>query len=296
MIVPPEYQTKIETIDSIATLPTIATEILKIMRGNNTSMREIAMLIEKDISVTAKILKVANSPLWGYASKVDSVQRALVLLGLKQVSNIVIAVSLYSTFASLRPNPYFDREQFWLHSVSTGQIARKLTRALDLNFQGEEFVAGLIHDIGKMALDQFWPDQFQEVTRFSQSNNIPMIEAERQLLNCTHAEIGAALLEYWNFPETIVTVLQYHHFPHLAPTQKELTAIVYFSNLLCGLWECGFDSEYGSRCLEEEPAWSVLQEAAPQIKQLDLDRFTFELDTELEKAVGISRLMSVTQG
>ncbi|NIV71693.1 HDOD domain-containing protein, partial [Candidatus Saccharibacteria bacterium] len=143
MNIPAKVKQKLQSIDSIATLPNIANEILQLTRHRNTSLQQIASLIEKDPSITAKILKVANSPIWGYSGRIESVQRALVMLGLKQVFNIVISISLYSTFANLKPNPKFDRHKFWMHSVGTGQIARRLSTSIKLNFQGEEFVAGL---------------------------------------------------------------------------------------------------------------------------------------------------------
>ncbi len=283
MVISPEIQNKIKYIDNLATLPSMATEILSLTRGSNASMRQIASVIEQDPSITTKILKISNSPLWGFGGKVDSVQRALVLLGLKQVTNIVIAVSLYSTFAHLKTNPYFDRDKFWMHSVGTAQIARSLAKKLGLNFQGEEFVAALIHDIGKMILDQYLPEKFQHVLEVAYTSGQPILQVEEQVLQCTHTEIGAWILSKWNFPESIQTGVQYHHHPDKAPQHQDLASVVHLSEILCELWGIGFDDDIKMVCLEEDPAWFILKKNHPNLYHLDLERFTFELNKEIEK-------------
>ncbi|MEJ2636523.1 MAG: HDOD domain-containing protein [Calditrichia bacterium] len=211
MSLPSEIHRKVSRIENLATLPNIAAEILDMLRSATSSMKGIARVIEKDPSVTTKIIKVSNSPLWGFPGRVDNVQRALVLLGLKQVTNIVIAVSLYSTFAKLKANPYFDREKFWLHSAGTGQIARTFSNKLGLNFHGEDFVAALIHDIGKMVLDQFFPDQFKHILSYAKETNKTILKVEGEVLGCNHADIGGWLLQHWNFPDSIFTAVTYHH-------------------------------------------------------------------------------------
>ncbi len=292
MNIPAKVKQKLQSIDSIATLPNIANEILQLTRHRNTSLQQIASLIEKDPSITAKILKVANSPIWGYSGRIESVQRALVMLGLKQVFNIVISISLYSTFANLKPNPKFDRHKFWMHSVGTGQIARRLSTSIKLNFQGEEFVAGLIHDIGKMILDQYWEKQFVEIIQQAHQNDKPIIEIEGQYLGCTHAELGAFLLHYWNFPKSIVDVVHYHHWPERSTGQKELVAVISLSDELCELWGIGFDEDIKCSVIEDEPAWKILLKTRPQLRKFDFERFAFAINSELMKAELFIQLMS----
>ncbi len=283
-MIPEHIRHKLRTIDSIATLPHIATEILSMMRNNNATMRHIAVVIEQDPSVTAKILKVANSPLWGYSGRVENVQRALVMLGLKQVSNIVIAISLYSTFAKLKPNPFFDRAKFWLHSVGTAQVARKFTSQIGLHFHGEEFVAGLLHDLGKMVLDQFWGDLFQEIIQEARETSQPIFSVEQKRLGCSHAEIGAYLLQNWNFPSSIVNVLAYHHTPQLSEGYRDLVGVIHISEILCELWGVGFDEDLESSSPYDNPSWQFLRQHSPKLSVFDLERFVFEMNTEMDNA------------
>ncbi len=284
MNLPPEVHRKVNRIESLATLPNIAAEILDLIRSPASNMREIARVIEKDPSVTSKIIKVSNSPLWGFSGRIDNVQRALILLGLKQVSNIVIAVSLYSTFAKLKPNPDFDREKFWLHSAGTGQIARTFSRKLALNYHGEDFVAALIHDIGKMVLDQFFSNKFRYILSKSKEMGRPVIELEREELGCTHADVGGWLLEHWNFPASIHSSVRFHHCPEQATTARDLAAVVHLSDSLCELWGVGFDHDLQKFSIKDNAAWKILSEFHPGLYELDMEKFTFELNSEMEKA------------
>ncbi len=284
MALPEEVKRRVSKIESLATLPSIATEILEVLRSSRSGMREIARLVERDPSITAKILKVANSPLWGFQGRVDNVQRALILLGLKQVTNIVIAVSLYSSFSRLKPNPYFDREKFWLHSAGTGQIARAFTKKLGVYFNGEEFVAALIHDVGKMVFDQFFSSEFQEILSLARSNGKRIYDLEQSKLGCTHADVGSWLLAKWNFPDAIVNAVRYHHKPQNAPQHRDLAAIIHLSELFCEMWGIGFDEDIKQVCLEDNTGWHILRSSYPKLKEIDVERFTFELNLEIEKA------------
>lgn len=286
MNIPYKLESQLNQIDSVATLPHIATEILEVMRNKSASMRKIAGVIEKDPSITVKILKIANSPLWGAVGRVESVQRALILLGLKQVSNIVIAISLYSTFARLKPNPHFDRQKFWQHSIGTAQTARKLSGALEINFQGEEFVAGLIHDLGKIVLDQFMSETFKQINEEICEHPDNPLEIEQKHLGCTHAEIGAALLQRWNFPTPITMALQFHHYPEKAPDHRDMVAIIHLADIICRYLEDGAENKTAPD-LTENMAWQILVQQYSHIGGVQMEKFIEQLSSEidLEKVV-----------
>ncbi len=281
MNIPYKLESQLNLIDSVATLPHIATEILEVMRNKSASMRKIAGVIEKDPSITVKILKIANSPLWGAVGRVESVQRALILLGLKQISNIVIAISLYSTFARLKPNPHFDRQKFWQHSIGTAQTARKLSGALEINFQGEEFVAGLIHDLGKIVLDQFMNETFKRINEEIREHPGNPLEIEQKHLGCTHAEIGAALLQRWNFPAPITMALQFHHFPEKAQEHCDMVAIIHLADIICRYLEVGAENK-AIPDLTDNAGWKVLVRDHPHAEGFQMEKFIEKLSSELD--------------
>lgn len=283
-MVPEAVERRIKRIENIATLPHVANRILEMTQRETSSMRQIAQVIEQDPSITAKLLKIANSPIWGYPGRVDSLQRALVLLGLKQVTSIVVSIGLYSTFARLSPNPHFNREKFWLHSVGTSQIARALTKMLHLQFHGEEFVTALIHDLGKIILDQFFNKEFQQILQQAHHYKQPILHWEKAILGTTHAEIGAWVLQKWNFPPHIIQAVQFHHTPNRATRSNLLTAIIRLSEILCETWGIGFDEDVTNINLQEDSSWIILNESTQRMHQLDIERFLFQMEKQMNQA------------
>ncbi|MFZ0391209.1 MAG: HDOD domain-containing protein [Calditrichia bacterium] len=282
--IPPQIEQRLRRVENLATLPAVIPEILEKVRSSSSSMKEIAAIIERDASITTKILKVSNSPLWGYPGRVENIRKAIILLGLKEVTNIVLSVSLYSTFAKFKPNSLFEREKFWLHCAGTGQIARALSAKLRLNFEGEEFVAALIHDIGKMILDQYFTSEFEEILRLSEQSGRPILELEKEKLDCSHADLGGWLLKSWNFPAPITEAVYFHHTPQHARKNPTLTAVIHLSDQLCELWGIGYDGDYKKLSLRDNTGWKILKKKHPRIGKLDMDRFILELHLEIERA------------
>jgi len=280
-----KLQEQLEKIENIATIPGNAFQIIQMINDPDSSLQAISKLIEQDMSLTTKILKIANSPFIGYVSEVDTVQRALTILGLNQVKNMVLAIALYSAFINFKETENFSREKFWQHSFGTGQIARTFANKLNIHMRGEEFVGGVIHDIGKIIIDQYFPEQFEEILRHSQEHQIPLVESEIKLLGADHMEIGGWLLRRWKFPENLIAVVSYHHTPSKADKYQELVSIIQISEVLCELWGVGFDDDVKACVIEELEGWQILQNSIPRLAGLDIEMFTMELYQEMSKAL-----------
>ena len=162
-----EIKQWIEQIGDLPTLPTIASKTLELVHDPGWSMADIGRVIQNDISLSTKVLRIANSPPYGIRHSIGTVDRALVVLGMEEVAHLVTAVSVFKAFPDLPDQPTFDREQFWDHSAGCGYIAKLLARRLGYRFEGVEFVAGLVHDIGKIVLDQYFHDGFVTVLDFT---------------------------------------------------------------------------------------------------------------------------------
>jgi putative nucleotidyltransferase with HDIG domain len=277
-------ESKIGEIQNLATLPTIAAEVMSMAESERSSMKEISKLIEKDMTIASKILKIANSPLYGYQRKIDTIQKALVLLGLKEVYNIVVGISVYSTFVNVKQNNSFDREQFWNHSAGVARLARILSERFSIKGAGTEFLAGLVHDVGKLVLDQYFPKEFSQVLQLMDEKDISFYDAEQELFDINHAEIGALLLEGWNVPEIVVQTVRYHHAPELAKEYIEQSSIINIANDLEKIWGESFVRKPHSYTIESAKAWALLQETHPHLASFDIEKFTFELSKELSKA------------
>ncbi|MCK5077831.1 MAG: HDOD domain-containing protein [Calditrichia bacterium] len=276
---------QLEKIENIATIPGNAFQIIQLINDPDSSLNAISKLIEQDMSLTTKILKIANSPFIGYISKVDTVQRALTILGLNQVKNMVLAIALYSAFVNFKETENFSREKFWQHSFGTGQIARTFANKLNIHMRGEEFVGGVIHDVGKIIIDQYFPEKFEEILKYSKDNQMPLIESEQKILGADHMEIGGWILKKWQFPENLISVVSYHHNPSKSEKHQELVSIIQISEVFCELWGVGFDDDVKTCVIEELEGWKILQNLISRLKGLDIEMFTMELYQEMSKAL-----------
>lgn len=277
-------ENKISEIQNLATLPGIATEIMSLTESDRASMKEISKIIEKDMTIASKILKIANSPLYGYQRKIDTIQKALVLLGIKEVYNIVVGISVYSTFVNVKSNSQFDQDSFWEHSAGCGRVAKIIADNLRLKFDGSEFLAGLLHDVGKLILDQYFQREFSQIMTLMVEKDISFYDAETELFDITHAEIGALLLECWNVPQNVTRAVKNHHTPELAKEHRELTCIIHIANQFDNIWGNDSDNRVHSFSLTEDIGWKILVDSFPSLKDFDVEKFTYELTEELNKA------------
>ncbi|MDD3050940.1 MAG: HDOD domain-containing protein, partial [Candidatus Cloacimonetes bacterium] len=158
-----EIQREFDNIRELPTLPIVAVKLLELLRDDNSTLKEITDVMSIDPPIATTVLKVANSVLYALPQRVDSLRRAFVILGANEITNIVLSVSFARTFPWTKGSIYFDRKKYWEHSVVTGYITRLLAKELGIVTHGEEYTAGLIHDIGKIIMDQFFHKEFVQV-------------------------------------------------------------------------------------------------------------------------------------
>ena len=217
-------KTKAERIKNVAskvgnlpTLPTIVARMIELADNPKTEMDTLAQLISTDPSLTARILKSANSPYYELSREISTPDTAIVVMGYKAVKEIGLSLSVFDSFKNIGTMKRFDIHKYLEHSVEVGTAARESAKTLFPDEAGELYVAGLLHDIGKMILIQYMPQDFYEVLDFSEENKIPFFEAEQEVLGITHSEIGYIIAERWNLPEKIAALIRHHHSPADAP-------------------------------------------------------------------------------
>lgn len=207
----------VNTIDRLPTFPTIYQEFMQGIEADS-SLKEIAAIIEKDISLSSKALQIANSAFYG-SGKMASVQRACVYLGMGTIKNVVFMASV-SSAKKLSGKEVHYLERIVRHSLKTNQHFQRFYKSDTGKKAPEEFASiGLTHDIGKIIMLQYLPDRFKKIIKYQQKNpDIGFYRSEIELgfEGCTHCEIGAYFLELWNFPESNVTTALFHHAPEQA--------------------------------------------------------------------------------
>lgn len=206
----------VRKLNSITDLPVVPAYLGKILRAlDNTEIRakKLAEFIEKDQTLTTKILRAANSPWYGQSGRIATVDLAIIIMGLNTIKEIVIGM-LVDKFFSRTPSYLFDINSFWNYSLFCGSTARLLARKTKYKKAGEAFVAGLMHDIGILILIQYFTTEFKEIKTLVDSGKFNMIQAEEVVIGTNHAEIGAWMAEKWSLPEQLVNCVRLHHVPY----------------------------------------------------------------------------------
>jgi putative nucleotidyltransferase with HDIG domain len=249
-----------ERIKELSTLPSVILRILEVMNNPMADARDVEREIIEDPVITGKILKIANSPFYGANRDISSVSQAVVLMGFAEVQNIALSVSIFSRFAE--PTRLFDRHQFWEHCFATATTAEALQRRVNAQ-TNEGFVVGLLHDIGRIVLDQQFPNEFREIVTLAEARKISLLEAERRVLGVTHCDVGYWVTEKWNLPPILTDSILFHHTPFSCRESYVLTSIVHVADAV--------SKAFGSY-IKKEVVPSPKDESAFRLLNLDSDK------------------------
>jgi putative nucleotidyltransferase with HDIG domain len=222
-----------QSIIGLPTLPTVITQMIGLIDNPKTSASDVARLISTDQALTAKILKLANSSFYGFPREISTVSHSVVVLGFETVKSLGLSVSVLERFAAGGTGTSFDRQKFWEHSIACGVAARLLAAKLRYRVQGEAFAAGILHDIGKLILSQYFTEEFEEILRLTRDEDIYIGKAEEMVLGVTHTEIGLWLAEKWNLPDQLVDAIAHHHAPGRLERGAELPSLIHLADFLC---------------------------------------------------------------
>ena len=196
----PDLQKIIAGIDDLPTLPRTVLKITELVNNPKSSVKDIARIITDDQVLTARLLKLVNSSFYGFPQRISTVNSAVVLLGFDAIRSLLLTTSVFDLFAGRNKKSKQDQEKFWDHSLGCAVGAKVIGNYLRHDKIEELFVAGLLHDIGKIVEMLYLPDEFAKVVATINKKNILMLTAEEQVLGYDHAEIGQLLAGKWNLP------------------------------------------------------------------------------------------------
>ena len=239
----------VDQIDSLPTLPAVATRVLSLATSDTSSASDLTAIIESDQSLASRILALVNSAAFRRGQPISSIDRAVTMLGFEAVRNSVLSLKAFDLFSRKGASTFrstFDRRAFWKHALAVAGAAQLVARRIrDVNPE-EAFVAGLVHDIGKVALDYALPKTFDQVVRRVDTQRISFSEAEASILGLEHTAIGRRLAENWQFPEQLTNVIWLHHqTPDQLPQSiagRSMVKVIHLADMMAHAQRIGLGS------------------------------------------------------
>ncbi len=229
---------KLDRIKEIPTLPAVVFELNKYLQDPDTSIKTVCQTIEKDQAITLKILRLVNSAFYGFKSKISDLRNAIVLLGFSAVRNAIVSLSVINSFSSKRMVLMnFDITQFWRHSLAVAVTSKSIAQLSKKESPDNCFVGGLLHDIGKVILAQYFQDLFEQVWTTFQDEHVSFYEAEKRKLPIDHTIIGAHLASKWQLPEGLIDAIRWHH--EFQPQSKNANFLrnIYLANFIVNIYD-----------------------------------------------------------
>jgi putative nucleotidyltransferase with HDIG domain len=223
----------IEETGDLPTLPKVTMEVAQLVDSPTASANKVATALGRDQVLTAQVLKMANSAFYGAPRRISTVTDAIVLLGMHTIRDMTMAVSCQDVLDREVISYAIRRGDLWKHSMCVGYAAQQIAKLARYRVTEEAFVAGLLHDIGKVLISTYLSKEFGEVMVHAQDMNQSFSNAEQDVLGFDHAEVGARLTEHWNLPSHLVQAIRYHHTPSQQDPSSPLTSIVHLADVLC---------------------------------------------------------------
>jgi len=235
-------------INHVRPIPQIALKITRMIHDDSYTMSEVANEIKQDQIISAKVIRLCNSAFMGLKNRIDSIDRAAVILGEKVLLQLVISASLEQFFSDSGEGYSLCKGGLFQHALSTALVAEQLARFTGKVPSDIAYTAGLLHDIGKIVLDQYIAPMYPFFYRHTQVDEMELCEAEKQKLGITHAAAGGLLAETWSLPDNLTDVIRHHHYPEQASVDPELAHLIYLADLLMSRFQVGQELE----CLNVE--------------------------------------------
>ncbi len=261
----------------LPSIPSLYSEFKKISSNPFSSNKKISDLIMKDQSMVTKILRLSNSALYAKSQEIKSLENAITYLGSETLENIILQISLVNMFNTKDNDiPDFDISIFWEHSIGTAYFSTLIAKKLKLPENENHYLAGLLHDIGKLAIYQFHPQKFSDIVSLQLNEGVNDIDAENKILGIDHTDIGTFLAEKWKFDKDIAESIRLHH--KTLPSMGLTPALIRIANMFSKASGLCFPWDEVVISIVDDPAWGVITKKISG--NIDVEKLTFEITEE----------------
>ena len=262
---------KIENVTALPTIPRVLNKLLGVIENPRVSLNEISNFIAGDPALTTKVLRMVNSPIYGFPGRISSVNQAVILLGLTVVKGLLLGVSVFDLMQKTMVG-------LWEHSIGCAIFSRIIAIRKGHRDPDELSIDGLLHDIGKVFLILQFPDEYQRALAQSQRDSLTIYNSEKDHFNTTHSSVGSWMARKWRFPASLIDVIEYHHKPRLTKTTPLECSIVHLADIMVRARGYGFPGD--NFVVPVEPAaWDTLA-----FSEADL----VEIFQEAEESLGMT--------
>lgn len=225
----------LKNVSGLVSLPEVAMRVNAMVDDPECSADEVAKVIETDPSLSARMLGIANSAMYGYSKEISTVGRAVTVLGTRQIRDLILTAAAAKTFEKI-PTDLISIEDFWHHSIYCGLLAKQIASMANTRHAETMFMAGLLHDIGHLIMFNQIPEQIHEILMETlQPGEEQLYQIERRVLGFDHSEVGGALATMWTLPPVLQEVIQFHHEPEKAKEFPQEVFLVHLANRIASL-------------------------------------------------------------
>ena len=250
-----EIRQTIQELRDLATLPVVAQEAQRIIHDSNSKMSDLLEIVETDMALSARVLRIANSAYYGVSRKIDNLKMALVILGMNEINNLVMTVSIMGIFQNNDNDGSLDLSKFWKHSAVCAELTAGLFEGMRRTRPSSAYTAGLMHDMGKLVLAQNFNDYFKRCKQLAKNDKISLAEAELKTIGIDHGHVGAWLTKRWNLPDDINNAIAQHHFRPSDSPRFGLPTFIYWADKLYYLIQDN-PPEKVAQMLDKNPEWA----------------------------------------
>jgi HD-like signal output (HDOD) protein len=282
-----------ETINFLPPMPSVMMELIQALNNDDVDLRSLGRIISRDPLMVLNVLKIANSAFYGLPTKITNIEQAVRMLGTNEITSLCISCSASRSLKPPKGVATLDLRQFWRHSVATGVIAKILCNKLDVGRWDSLYLAGLVHDVGKVVLDRFVHDVYKQIVELTYNENISVLEAETRVMGASHDTVGGWLMEKWRLPPIFGDVARFHHSVAQAPEKSMIvTAIVSIADQLARLKGFGFGGDTTGVDFSVTDSFKILQKRNRDIMDLDVFKLVWDLDGAHEEIEEMEQMVN----